>query len=70
LISTLLSAVYYLKIIRKVFFGAPQEEHHQDHPIKEVSLFVIIPLLLSAMISVVLGIYPNFLLELVRLVLQ
>ncbi len=81
LISTLLSAVYYLKVIRKVFFGTPQEEEshrgadqppkgEQGHPIKEVSLFVVIPLLVSAALSVVLGIYPNFLLELVRLVLR
>ncbi len=79
LISTLLSAVYYLRVIRKVFFGSPQEEeesHHRadqplkGHQIREVSYFVVIPLLLSAALSVVLGIYPNFLLELVRLVVR
>ncbi len=78
-ISTLLSAVYYLRVIRKVFFGSPQEEeesHHRadqplkGHQIREVSYFVVIPLLLSAALSVVLGIYPNFLLELVRLVVR
>ena len=80
-ISTLLSAVYYLRIIRRVFFGSPQveEEGYQrvdqppkggGHQIQEVSYFVVIPLLLSAALSVVLGIYPNFLLELVRLVLR
>ncbi len=84
LISTLLSAGYYLRIIGTGFFGLPAEEkvyheaggyaeggHHQEgRPIREVSRFVVVPLLVSAAISVVLGIYPHFVIELVRLVLR
>jgi len=84
MISTLLSATYYLRIIRTAFFGSPDadESHHesaqplgadarQERPqIREVSPLVVAPLIVSAALSVVLGIYPNFFIDLARLVLR
>jgi multicomponent Na+:H+ antiporter subunit D len=71
--STLLNAAYFVPILYKAYFQAPggQTAHHESghkgetHSIKEPSYFIVIPLLLCAVISVILGIYPNFLLDLV-----
>ena len=84
MMSTLLSAAYYLRIIRTAFFGSPpEEEGHieadqrsdgspppEPHQIREVSPLVLAPLLVSAALSVVLGIYPSFFIKLVRLTLR
>ncbi|OGX04645.1 MAG: cation:proton antiporter [Omnitrophica bacterium RIFCSPLOWO2_12_FULL_50_11] len=48
----------------------PHEGRGQLQPIHEPSYLIVIPLLLCAVISVILGIYPNFLLELIRLVVR
>ena len=44
------------------------EAHPHEGPIREPSYFLVVPLLVCAAISVALGIYPNFLLELIRLI--
>jgi len=77
LISTLLSAAYYLRVFRMIFFGRSEERDDDEasqpakeaskNPVKEVSFFIVFPFALSAAISIGLGIYPNFLLELARL---
>lgn len=76
LISTLLSAAYYLRVFRMIFLGSPEEsgdetsEPAKDSPkgsVKEGAFFIVFPLALCAAISIGLGIYPNFLLELARL---
>ncbi len=75
-VSTLLSAAYYLRVFRMIFFGSSEERDDEasqpakaasKNPVKEVSFFIVFPLAMSAAISVILGIYPNFLLELARL---
>lgn len=94
LASTVLNAGYFLPVIYKAYFEAPEEEahhqpghaHHPDpgkdgvpkhdshgheaggHEIKEVS-FLVVPLVVTAAISVILGIYPDLLLQLVRQVI-
>ncbi len=70
LISTLLAAAYYLKIFRMIFLGSRGDESDSaaEAPnIKESSNFIIVPLAISAAMSIILGIYPNFLLELARM---
>ena len=74
-LSTLLNAGYFLPILYKAYFQPPQEEISQSGkggslPIQEPSYFIVIPLLLCAAISVVLGIYPNFVLGLIRQVIR
>jgi multicomponent Na+:H+ antiporter subunit D len=70
-VSTLLNAGYFLPIIYKAFFETPPVEHHSDRhgdahakhpPIKE-SFAMVLPLVVSAVISLVLGIYPDGLLH-------
>jgi len=93
LVSTLLSAAYYLRIVRRAFFappggaegpgtgeraeveklleraeGAGEAETGQAGAglAREVSYFALIPAVVTAAITVALGIYPTFLLKLVR----
>ncbi len=47
--------------------GAAAAGVHEAQPIQEPSYFIVVPLFLCAVISVILGMYPNFLLALVRL---
>ncbi|MBA3637478.1 MAG: hypothetical protein H0W57_13835, partial [Rubrobacteraceae bacterium] len=66
-----------LRVFRMIFFGRSEERDDDEasqpakeaskNPVKEVSFFIVFPLALSAAISIGLGIYPNFLLELARL---
>lgn len=48
----------------------PHEVGRHEGPIREPSYFIVIPLLVCAVISVILGIYPEFLLELIRQVIR
>ncbi len=72
--STLLNAAYFLPILYTAYFEAPEAHpdggqapgHAPGHPIEEVSYAIVVPLLVTAMMSVVLGLYPDLILELVR----
>jgi multicomponent Na+:H+ antiporter subunit D len=68
-VSTFLNAGYFLPILYKAYFKAPQpEEVHAgkgDPPVGEPSYFIVVPLLLCALISVILGIYPGLFLGLI-----
>lgn len=67
LLSTLLNAAYFLPILYKAYFESPAESHPGEaHAIEESSYAIVVPLLITAMMSVVLGLYPDLLLELVR----
>ena len=88
--STILNAGYFVPIIYRAFFEAPEEEedhhggghsphgdkgpeggpHEEDHSIHEVSYFIVGPLMLTAAISLFLGLYPDFLLAFVKQVLR
>lgn len=81
LISTLLSAVYFLKIIRRAFFDAeaipesalavpPRQGKVKAEPSLDPSWFLLVPLLLTAVVTIVLGIYPTATLELARQVFR
>lgn len=50
--------------------AAKGHDHPLEGPIREPSYFLVVPLLLCAVISVVLGIYPEFLLDLIKLVVK
>jgi multicomponent Na+:H+ antiporter subunit D len=52
--------------------GAPHGgAHHEDaHAIGEVSYFIVVPLMVTAVISVMLGLFPDFLLGFVRQVIR
>jgi len=71
-ISTLLTAAYYFRIIRSAFFQLPQEDGRaeESQQIREVSPLIVGPLLVGAVLTVVLGLFPSFFIDLARLALR
>ncbi|MDD5170069.1 MAG: monovalent cation/H+ antiporter subunit D family protein [Syntrophales bacterium] len=67
LASTLLNAGYFVPITYRAFFGtlAPA-----DRGLKEASPAMVIPLLITAAISFIIGIFPGFFMSLVKGVLR
>jgi len=77
LISTLLNAGYFLPILYKAFFEAPEETEHSKAEqarhapvIVRESFTMVFPLLVSGVISLLLGIYPDQLLNLIQQVVR
>jgi len=67
LASTLLNVGYFAPVSYKAFFGKrPAGEHFEG--IKEAPLSMVIPLMLAAIISVIIGIYPDFIMHFVQTV--
>jgi multicomponent Na+:H+ antiporter subunit D len=67
LASTILNAAYFAPVTYKAFFGKrPAGEACTG--IKEAPLSMLIPILIAATISVLLGIFPNFMLQFVKAV--
>lgn len=74
LASTLLNTAYFIPIVYKAFFEEEEEHsslHHQSeqHEVKEVP-FMVIPLVLTAIGSIILGFYPNFIVNLAERVIR
>jgi multicomponent Na+:H+ antiporter subunit D len=67
LASTLLNAAYFAPVTYKAFFGKrPEGEKYEG--IKEAPLAMIIPIMIAAIISVLIGIFPDFMMGFVDLV--
>ncbi len=65
--STVLNAAYFAPITYRAFFGKrPAGEPYTG--IKEAPLAMLIPILIACTISVLLGIFPNFMLQFVKAV--
>jgi len=67
LASTLLNAAYFLPVTYRAFFG----KRPADEPatgIKEAPLSMLIPILIACFISVLIGIFPNFMMTFVKAV--
>ncbi len=65
--STMLNAAYFAPITFKAFFGQrPKGETFQG--IKEAPLSMLIPILIACTISVIIGIFPNFMMDFVKAV--
>lgn len=81
LASTILNAAYFLPITYKAFFEEPNDSHsggghhHDSHghghheEIREIPL-VAIPLVITAIISIIIGIYPDYFLSLAKEVIR
>ena len=67
LTSTILNGAYFVPIVYKAFFKSPIEEPGGGHSeeIKE-NPFIVVPLVITAIGSVVLGLYPDILLAFIR----
>jgi multicomponent Na+:H+ antiporter subunit D len=59
IVSTLLNAAYFAPVVYHGFFGkaAPTDAQHRY---REAPLTMVIPLSLTAFISVLIGVYPDF----------
>ncbi len=65
LASTLLNAAYFAPVVYHAFFSpAPAGDAH--HPHKEAHPALLIPLCVTAVISVLIGLYPNFFMRFVQ----
>jgi multicomponent Na+:H+ antiporter subunit D len=65
--STMLNAAYFAPITYRAFFGKrPADEPFAG--IKEAPLAMLIPIVIACAISVILGIYPDFMLHFVKAV--
>jgi multicomponent Na+:H+ antiporter subunit D len=76
LASTVLNAAYFLPITYKAFFEKEEpplladhggHDHHEE--IREIP-FVVVPLVLTAIISLLIGIYPDYFLSLAQEVIR
>ena len=76
LVSTVLNAAYFLPITYKAFFEKDEataisshdsHDHHEE--IKEIP-FVVVPLVVTSIISLVIGIYPDYFLRLAQEVIR
>ena len=64
LASTLLNAAYFAPVTYKAFFGKrPPGEKYEG--IKEAPLAMVIPIMIAAIISVLIGIFPGFMMKFV-----
>jgi multicomponent Na+:H+ antiporter subunit D len=77
-VSTVLSAAYYLRILRAAVFEAPvgvasggshDSGGYQRVPsVSEPNLYVLVPMIVTAAVALLLGIAPGWLLDLIRVV--
>ncbi|MDI6726503.1 MAG: monovalent cation/H+ antiporter subunit D family protein [Smithellaceae bacterium] len=63
--STILNAAYFAPIVVKAFFQGKNTAWDRKK-IKEAPLTMVIPLVIAALISVILGIFPDFFVGIVR----
>ncbi|MBN4054517.1 monovalent cation/H+ antiporter subunit D family protein [Nitrospira defluvii] len=82
LASTLLNAIYFVPIVFNAFFKPPQDlalahaaagdkDGHDEvpHHVGEVSPFIVAPMMVTAIISLILGMFPDIFLSLVKQVI-
>ncbi|MEI7730261.1 MAG: monovalent cation/H+ antiporter subunit D family protein [Verrucomicrobiota bacterium] len=67
LTSTLLNTAYFAPVVYKAFFGKLSEEDAHHH-YKEAHPAMVIPLTITAAISVMLGFYPDFFVNFAQMV--
>jgi multicomponent Na+:H+ antiporter subunit D len=69
LASTLLNVGYFAPVAYKAFFGKrPAGEVYEG--VKEAPLSMVIPLFITAIITVIIGIYPDFFMSFVKLAIH
>jgi multicomponent Na+:H+ antiporter subunit D len=63
LLSSLLNAAYFMPIVYKAFFCRPEDALFENK-VKEAPAFCVVPLVITAIISIALLFYPQPFLEL------
>jgi multicomponent Na+:H+ antiporter subunit D len=59
MLSSLLNAAYFVPIVLRAFFGAESPVDPEQAEVREVPL-IVVPLVLTAAASIVLGLFPDF----------
>ncbi len=67
--STLLNAAYFVPIVYQGFFGRPSDSD-VHHKFGEAHPAMVVPLTITAVISVLIGLFPSFFMNLVQRLLQ
>ena len=67
LASTLLNAAYFVPVTYRAFFGKLPEGTHRE-ALREADKAMVIPLTITAIISIIIGIYPDFFMTFVKAV--
>ncbi|PIE68688.1 MAG: cation:proton antiporter [Deltaproteobacteria bacterium] len=67
ILSTVLNAGYFVPITLQAFFGR-RPDGQEETGIREAPLAMLIPILITATISVIIGIFPHFMMQFVRMV--
>ncbi len=68
LFSSLLNAVYFGEVFVRAFFGTPSGDAVPKRlERKPLMLLMVVPLLVTAVLSVVWGLYPDFFMNIIRL---
>ncbi len=65
LISTLLNAAYFAPVVYQGFFGKPSQAD-VEHKYTEAHPALVVPLSITAVISVLIGLFPNFFMQFVH----
>jgi multicomponent Na+:H+ antiporter subunit D len=65
LASTLLNIAYFAPVVYSAFFGKPDNAHAYDG-VQEAAPAILVPLLVTAGLSVAVGIYPDFFLHMIE----
>lgn len=68
LISAILNAIYFFPVIYVAFFKELPEGESPER--KEAPMFVLVPLVLTAIVTVLLFLFPSIYLELVRIIVS
>jgi len=68
LVSTLLNTAYFAPVVYAGFFGKPSAEDAR-HQFTEAHPSLVVPLAITAAISVVIGLYPGFFMRFVHAIL-
>lgn len=69
LTSTLLNAAYFGPIVFQAYFGKPPPEEENQPAVREASPLMLVPILITALISVLIGLFPSYFMQFVYLVL-
>jgi multicomponent Na+:H+ antiporter subunit D len=65
--STVLNVGYFAPVTYRAFFGK-RPAGEVETGIREAPLSMLVPLLIAVTVSVIIGIFPNFMMQFVRMV--
>jgi multicomponent Na+:H+ antiporter subunit D len=68
LVSTLLNAAYFAPVVYTGYFGQPSRED-TEHKLGEAHPALVVPLCITAAISVIIGLWPGFFMRFIHAVL-